>query len=383
MKLTDPVVSDLLGSLYDAAAAPELWPPFLTRLEKLMGAAQAGLLLHDAAYTDHTIAAQVDMDPDYRRAYIEHYAKTDIWYQRGREVAYPGWVGPSQALVPDTKLVKSEFYNDLLRRYGVFNQIGVVLEHENDRMFVVTLLRSKKAGAFGDSHVQLLRFLVPHLRRAFQLHRQMTDLRLRSAGLRWALDSWPTGVVLLDATGRVLLLNRAASQVLERRDGLFLGRDGLTAARPADTQRLGKLIRAALRTANGSGFHPAGALHLQRASSDRPLTVLVSPFRMEGMVFPMRPVVAVFVNDPDTRVRPRGDVLRELYGLTPAESALATLLAEGKTLQEAAGLRGVTHQTARSQLKSIFSKTATRRQSELLRLLLSLPAGWPRPPFGG
>jgi DNA-binding CsgD family transcriptional regulator len=76
-------------------------------------------------------------------------------------------------------------------------------------------------------------------------------------------------------------------------------------------------------------------------------------------------------------------VLRELYGLTPAESALATLLAEGKTLQEAAGLRGVTHQTARSQLKSIFSKTATRRQSELLRLLLSLPAGWPRPPFGG
>lgn len=53
---------------------------------------------------------------------------------------------------------------------------------------------------------------------------------------------------------------------------------------------------------------------------------------------------------------------------------LASALCGGKTLEQVACERGTAISTARSQLNSIFSKTGTRRQTDLLSLLLTSPA---------
>lgn len=68
-------------------------------------------------------------------------------------------------------------------------------------------------------------------------------------------------------------------------------------------------------------------------------------------------------------------VLAAAFDLSPAECRIALLLAEGLALKEIAAQVGVQHDTVRKQLQSIFQKTATRRQPELLRLLLNLPGG--------
>ena len=61
---------------------------------------------------------------------------------------------------------------------------------------------------------------------------------------------------------------------------------------------------------------------------------------------------------------------RPPFDIPEAESELVNLLCEGMSLDEAAGHRGVTVNTARSQLKQAFAKTSTSRQSELVRLVL-------------
>ena len=65
------------------------------------------------------------------------------------------------------------------------------------------------------------------------------------------------------------------------------------------------------------------------------------------------------------------DLLASLYGLTPAEAELASLLSAGHSIEEAAEIRGVTLNTARSQMKRVFSKTGVNRQADLVRLLLN------------
>ncbi|WP_322030145.1 helix-turn-helix transcriptional regulator [Paraburkholderia sp. J76] len=70
-------------------------------------------------------------------------------------------------------------------------------------------------------------------------------------------------------------------------------------------------------------------------------------------------------------------VLASAFDLSPAECRIALLLAEGLTQKEIAARVGVQHDTVRKQLQSIFQKTATRRQPDLLRLLLNLPARGP------
>jgi DNA-binding CsgD family transcriptional regulator len=67
----------------------------------------------------------------------------------------------------------------------------------------------------------------------------------------------------------------------------------------------------------------------------------------------------------------RRAVLRSLYGLTPAECRVALLLVDGHAPRQIANTFRVTENTVRSQIKSIFSKTGARRQSDLVRLLLS------------
>jgi DNA-binding CsgD family transcriptional regulator len=63
------------------------------------------------------------------------------------------------------------------------------------------------------------------------------------------------------------------------------------------------------------------------------------------------------------------DGFRTRFALTPVELRLCRALADGLSLQEYAGKHQVSIQTARSQLKSIFAKTGTHRQSRLLRLI--------------
>jgi DNA-binding CsgD family transcriptional regulator len=47
------------------------------------------------------------------------------------------------------------------------------------------------------------------------------------------------------------------------------------------------------------------------------------------------------------------------------------MLSEGRSLEQVAAARGVTMNTVRSQLKQVFSKTDTKRQGELVRLVLT------------
>ena len=55
-----------------------------------------------------------------------------------------------------------------------------------------------------------------------------------------------------------------------------------------------------------------------------------------------------------------------IFGLTAAEARLASALSKGQDLDGAAAAFGVSPQTVRSQLKTIFAKTGWRRQAELV-----------------
>ena len=66
-------------------------------------------------------------------------------------------------------------------------------------------------------------------------------------------------------------------------------------------------------------------------------------------------------------------LLYAVFGLTPAECRIATLLAEGLSLKQIAQAQGTQPETVRKQLQSIYQKTSTNRQPELIRLLLHLP----------
>jgi DNA-binding CsgD family transcriptional regulator len=82
-------------------------------------------------------------------------------------------------------------------------------------------------------------------------------------------------------------------------------------------------------------------------------------------------IAAIFVSDPEAGLSSASEVIETIYSLTHSEAELVRLLSQGKSLEEAAEARGVAIATARSHLKRVFSKTDTKRQGELVRLVLA------------
>ena len=69
------------------------------------------------------------------------------------------------------------------------------------------------------------------------------------------------------------------------------------------------------------------------------------------------------------------ELLRRHFGLTPAEARLALHLAAGETLRSAEAKLRMTYETARTYLKSIFQKTGTCRQAELVVVIVTAIPG--------
>jgi DNA-binding CsgD family transcriptional regulator/PAS domain-containing protein len=366
---------NLVGKIYECAADPSGWDGFLADLARIGRGTVTALTYHDDRHDEHVVSGQFGLSPEEQRLYREHYGAMDEWFLGSRKVVHTGWVGPGQLLVSDEALAKSEFYNDYLRHNDdAFHLCSAMPFVEPNALAALSISRPRKVGPFGESHLRLLRLLLPHLQRALQLHREFVALRRRSSMLESSLDQVTTAILFVDVTGRILVANRSAAALLQKRDGLLATRDGLRANTPRESAHLEKLIRAVAATGNSEGLSAGGAVQVTRKPPRMPLSVLVAPIKLDlSNLTPQRPVAAVFITDPEQRIEPSGEILRRLYSVTPAEQKLAALLAQGLSLRQAAETRRVTIGTARSQLKSIFRKTNVSSQSQLVRFLMLLP----------
>jgi len=80
----------------------------------------------------------------------------------------------------------------------------------------------------------------------------------------------------------------------------------------------------------------------------------------------------LLVLDPELWPEPPHEMLSQAFGLTHAEAEVATGIVSGRTLSKIAADRGVKVGTIRTHLKTVFSKTHTRGQADLTRVLTRL-----------
>jgi DNA-binding CsgD family transcriptional regulator len=162
--------------------------------------------------------------------------------------------------------------------------------------------------------------------------------------------------------------------MLRAGDCLFVGRDGLRAQIPDETRRLRQTIADCAEPREELGG-AGGRLRLSRRDRAS-LTVLVVPHRSRFTWIDVAwPRAILFIADPEEAAAMRCGSLREDFGLTPAEAALALEILKGDGLQSAANRLDISLATAHTQLARAFDKTGTRRQAELVRLILqSQPA---------
>ena len=80
--------------------------------------------------------------------------------------------------------------------------------------------------------------------------------------------------------------------------------------------------------------------------------------------------MVVCITDLEAGVNLPEQRLRDLFGLSPAETRVALALFEGLDPRHAAERLGVSFYTVRGHLVRIFDKTGTHGQADLARLMM-------------
>ena len=168
---------------------------------------------------------------------------------------------------------------------------------------------------------------------------------------------------------RVLWTNNAADEQIANHPALIITGGRLRARNRSREARLQEAVSWASQLSQGS-LPATPASRIARA------VVLgeddtAAPFFCWVLVEDGK--ILVSFNDEQLLKR-RIAVAQGIYGLTPAQAQLATLVAEGHDLSAAAGKLGVSVNTVRTQVQRMFDKTGAHSQSALVGLLLSAEA---------
>lgn len=179
------------------------------------------------------------------------------------------------------------------------------------------------------------------------------------------LDAVTCGGILLDSSKRIVQMSARARQHVG--DGTIVKCGRLCATDRWSDSLLQTSIDAHLQVDYRRPAPPSLAL---RRSEKRPLFVRV--LAVEPTTPDQDAGVLLILLDPDECPQPSLATLEQVFGLTRGEAQVAIRLMCGESLREIATALRVGVETVRTRVKSIFAKTQTNRQAELVAVLTRL-----------
>jgi DNA-binding CsgD family transcriptional regulator len=183
-----------------------------------------------------------------------------------------------------------------------------------------------------------------------------------------ALNAMRLPAIALDQHGFVADVNAAAETIFDNDVKI---KDRRLFVRDPAARALLKEVTDQLRTSPRLNSLATDPIIVQRQDK-MPVIVRIWPFDWSAHL-PAQEVRALLtLNALGPKPGPPAAILAKTFRLTPAEAKLACVIARGASPEIAAGELKISRETARNQLKSVFAKTDTHRQSELVALLLQV-----------
>ena len=367
--------SGLLDALYSASLDPGQWQSFLTLLSRRTESRLSVFLCADTRLGVLCRANGGDhpLDPKDVASYNARYAQSDPFRAPCLSDPRPRIVS-SEELLPNDALLESDLYRDLLAPNDCRFATLAVLTMNIRRLEVITIWRSLAQGPMPPDSLRLLELLFPHIRRALDVRQMLGVSEQTAAAAGTVADASATATFLVKCSGELIHANAAGSALLAAGDAFTTQHGILTPRGDAHRADFRALLRKACVRPDGPRPPREQAFGLPQSEDTAALQVIANPIPPD-LAARTGAEVLVLVSNPEAERSFPDAVLRDLYRLTAAESDVANGLLMGYSLQEIASLRKVSLGTVRIQLKSILSKTNVTRQSDLVRLLMSIPCG--------
>lgn len=344
-------VLELIGQIYDASVAPQSWPTVLESCRQFVGGASAAIFRKSVTgHRRQLLHADGRLDAALTEDYFAHWAPTDP--SNTVQVFSPIEQGTitSRSLTPQD-FAETRFAREWAFPQGMIDIGSATLDRHGDCATIFGVFRHEHHGLGDEDMRQRITLLAPHIRRAVAIGTMLGTAAHEADTFRQTVDALAAAVLIVDADGRLLHANQAG-QTLLTHDQLSLDRSGLRNLLPQP----GDLAPRStwLETAGGTRL----ALHILPLTGARSLSGLAGDA-----------VAALFIQPArfDPPSVPEG--LATAFELTPAELRVALATIRFDKVADVANHLGLSEATVKTHLAHIFSKTDTRRQADIVKLI--------------
>lgn len=366
-----PAFEQLLAKLYDGVTASNGFQNFIEALVGTFGLKAVTLIIHHAETHEVKGLWLCGIKPEWVERYALDYAQEDMLAHHIVASPVAHFYASNLDLAHPERIPQSRFFREWLEPQGVAYAAGAIVLREGAWCTQIILQRSPTQPPFSRSEIESLDLLMPHMQRAIQMRGRFAELQLGQDFLAGGLDLLAIPTIFFDENSHATHLNKRAKALLADNSLLRL-EDGHLVASDVDVSRkLNFEIASAIQASRGDTVALNEVVLLPRPKQ-LPLMLMVTPVRLHSGQ--THGAAMVFAFDPAYAPSLTVDRVRKLFGLTNAEAGLAVALCGGRTLDDISHERAVSLNTLRTQLKSIFAKTGTNRQTELVSLLLASPA---------
>lgn len=365
-------IGAVIGRIYESAVDPQALADVLACIATRFNAHSALFFTPKLAPPEGGLSYIHNLDTSAFDEYVAHYIDVDIWWHTARAIEVDGETGivVGEELVDRRSFERSEFYNDYLTKVDTYHVIASdtrIQTHAGAIDLSVAFHGSPRHKGFGDAHKDLLAALLPHLRRAVCLATELAGPMHGATLAADTLEALASGAVVLAANGRVLHANTVAESMLAEEHGIVVRGGCLRANFPKDDAEL----QTCLQRAAGLAGTPEGSATVVRSIRTGAISIVsVLPIPNHRAVLALNPArILVTIRDPSREPTPRWTLFARHYQLTPAELRICQALARGISVKEYCESESITENTARTHLKSVFSKTDARRQTDLVAIM--------------
>ena len=365
----------VLSALHDAALDDTLWPAAAVRIDVALGTLGSTLLVGEGPRDDVRVLSALsywrgERRPELEREYLRDFHPWDERVPRIRNLP-DGELVHVAGLYTDAERRTSRTYNEFLARRNLHNSLNVRLDVRRGTHVTLGIANPARPGRWHADQLATVERLLPHVRRFVRIRQAMVDAEAVGASLDALLDNTRTGIVHLGRGGRIVGANDRALRILARRDGLSDQECRLGAWLPTDDARLQGLLADAIPPLGGQGV--AGSMTVGRPSGLPRLVLHVSPLHAGRLHVDFRRVAALaVVVEPESTPRLDAGLVREVFGLTAAQSEVAVMLSLGTSVRDIALATGRKPGTVHDLIKRANKRLGISRQVELAKLVLQL-----------
>lgn len=357
----EPLSSEpqLIQSLYAALLEKEGFHTFLDLLVKSINACAAELVIIRKAPLKIENIWYTGLSLEFMEWYISNNMIESDLVSNNAIHCRPGLFQTALSLIEQVKHLPD--YDRWQQDQNMIDSAWLVIDSTETHTTLLALQRTVEQGAYQDVELAQLNRLVPFVKQAVLLYKQLSQANVATRSMAALIDALPNPSFILNERSELIYANQKAEDFLSRHDQISVKNKRLDFKNAQHTNSFLTASTQIIRASMGQGIYDNDVI-IFKASGTEPVVMTLAPIEGSGIL--------ATLYDSAKRSMPTPELIAAYFDLSPAESKLCADLVIGMSLKEIAENRSKSEATIRSQLKQIFPKAGVNRQGQLICTVL-------------